>query len=80
MPLKNEIKFYSERQLLGRLGYSRATLWRQRKRGAFPDPVQISPGRKGYEAEAADAAIAALVNNANAEDGENGEMANATAP
>ena len=58
--LANEIKFYSQRQLLDRLPYSRTTLWRQCKRGNFPKPVPISPGRKGWEAESADAAIAAL--------------------
>ena len=58
--MSRAIEFYSERQLLSRLPYSRTTLWRQCKRGNFPKPVKISHGRVGWETEAADAAIAAL--------------------
>ncbi len=56
-----KIGFYSKKELLSRLPYSETTFWRQCKRGAFPKPVSISPGRVGWEREAADAAIAALV-------------------
>ena len=58
--LNKMVGFYSEAQLLDRLPYSRTTLWRQCKRGNFPKPFQISPGRVGWEKESADAAIAAL--------------------
>ena len=58
--MDNEIKFYLKKELLDRLPFSPTTLWRQCKRGNFPSPVKISPGRVGWEAEAADAAIAAL--------------------
>lgn len=71
------VGFYSRKELLRRLPYSPVTLWRQCKRGNFPKPVKISPGRNGWETEAADAAIAALVTNADAEDGENQEATNA---
>lgn len=69
-----EIRFYSERQLLNRLTVSRTTLWRMVKNGTFPKPVSISPGRKGYETEAADAKIAAMVGGP--ENSENEEATN----
>ncbi len=68
-----QIGFYSKKELLSRLPFSTTTLWRQCRRGAFPKPVSISPGRVGWEREAADAAIAALVTDARSEDGENEE-------
>ncbi len=33
-------------RMLGNI--SDTTLWRMRQRGEFPEPVRISPGRKGY--------------------------------
>ncbi len=77
--MNSEIRFYSERQLLTRLTISRSTLWRLVKKGDFPNPISISPGRKGYETEAADEAIAAMVTNANTHDGENGGATKAEA-
>lgn len=29
-------------------GLSLATLWRMRRRGEFPEPVSVSPGRKAW--------------------------------
>ncbi len=62
-----QIGFYSKKELLSRLPYSATTLWRQCRRGNFPKPVKISPGRNGWEKETADAAIAALVSGAGAD-------------
>ena len=59
--LSNTVGFYSKKELLRRLPYSGTTLWRQCRRGNFPRPVKISPGRVGWEKEEADRAIAALV-------------------
>jgi len=46
--------FYSEKQLIEKLGLSRSTLWRMRRAGEFPNPVHISKGRVGYIASAVD--------------------------
>lgn len=75
MTSNQNLRFYSEQQLLRRLPFSRTTLWRQCKRGNFPSPVKISPGRVGWEAEAADAAIAAMIGGP--ENGENEEATDA---
>ena len=45
-----ERSFYSEKQLIQKLGLSRSTLWRMRRAGEFPNPVHISKGRVGYVA------------------------------
>ena len=37
-----------EREVRRRTGLSGPTLWRARQRGEFPQPIQLSPGRKGY--------------------------------
>lgn len=37
---------------------SKATNWRMRKRGDFPEPVRISPGRIGWYEDDIDAWIA----------------------
>jgi prophage regulatory protein len=39
-------------EVLARVSLSRATLWRLRKRHQFPDPVQVSPGRKLFSERA----------------------------
>lgn len=39
------------------LGVSPTTLWRMVKRGDFPAPIQISPGRVGWVEEKAEAYI-----------------------
>lgn len=38
---------------------SRVTLWRMSKRGEFPQRVQLSPGRVGYNAAEVDSWLAA---------------------
>ena len=38
----------SRRQVAKLLDVSLPTLWRMRKRGEFPQPLQISPGRVGW--------------------------------
>lgn len=40
--------FLSERQLLQRLGVSRATLWRMRRARRFPEPIRLSEARVGW--------------------------------
>jgi predicted DNA-binding transcriptional regulator AlpA len=40
-------RFLRIREILQRLGISRANLWRMIKRKQFPELVQISPGTKG---------------------------------
>ena len=34
---------YRERDVLAVLGISKATLWRWRRAGQFPDPIQLGP-------------------------------------
>lgn len=48
------IAFYSEKQLDELTSLSRATRWRMRRLGTFPDPVHISAGRVGYPVKAID--------------------------
>jgi prophage regulatory protein len=31
-------------------GLSSTTIWRERRRGTFPEPIRISPGRNGWRA------------------------------
>lgn len=50
--MSNQPIFYSEKQLIEKLGLSRSTLWRMRRAGEFPNPVHISKGRVGYPARA----------------------------
>ncbi len=52
-------RFMRERDVLGATSFSHATLWREIKRGKFPKPVPISPGRVGWR----ESAIAAWQNN-----------------
>lgn len=52
--------FYSEKQLIQKLGISRSTIWRMRRAGEFPNPVGIGMGgRVGYPAAMIDEWIAA---------------------
>ena len=44
--------FYSERDLDAKGILTRVTRWRLRKRGLFPEPINLSEGRKAYPAEA----------------------------
>jgi len=46
-----EGSFLTVEDVCGRLSVSRATLWRMTRRGDFPKPVQISPGRVGVPAD-----------------------------
>ena len=41
-------RIVSNRELVQRLGLSAATLWRMRRRGDFPAPIALSPGRIGW--------------------------------
>ncbi len=43
-----EIAFYSDKQLDIVTSLSRATRWRMRRNGTFPNPVHLSKGRMGY--------------------------------
>ncbi|WP_026481048.1 AlpA family transcriptional regulator [Ahrensia sp. 13_GOM-1096m] len=48
----NERIFYSDRDLDAMGLPTRVTRWRMRRSGDFPNPVEISKGRKAYPAEA----------------------------
>ena len=43
-----EPRLLSQRDVIRITGLSRTTLWRLRADGQFPEPVQISPGRKAF--------------------------------
>ncbi len=45
-------KILSPRLVSAEIGLSTATIWRMRRAGMFPDPIQLSPGRVGYRATA----------------------------
>ena len=42
------VGFFTTSQVLGITTYSRSTLWRETRRGAFPAAVSLSKGRKGW--------------------------------
>lgn len=41
-------KLLSTRRVCEILDISRSTLWRMVRRGSFPEPLNISPGRVGF--------------------------------
>lgn len=43
--------YVRERELLEILPISRSTLWRMVHRGAFPEPVRLSPGVTAFRTE-----------------------------
>lgn len=45
---KPKYKFLPEKVVLDITGFSSTTLWRRVKDGDFPQPVQLSPNRKGW--------------------------------
>jgi predicted DNA-binding transcriptional regulator AlpA len=45
--LEQTIGFYSDNELDVITSLSRVTRWRMVRRGTFPAPVELSPGRKG---------------------------------
>ncbi|MEI6668861.1 MAG: AlpA family phage regulatory protein [Acidobacteriota bacterium] len=45
-------RFISPRELTSRLGLSTTTLWRLRRSGAMPEPVQLSANRIGWSERA----------------------------
>lgn len=51
--------FLNERQLLQRLGFSRATLWRLRRARRFPEPIRLSDARVGWPVAQVSAWLAA---------------------
>lgn len=44
------MRILSTRKVMELTGLSRSTIWRLEKRGAFPQSIPLSPGRKGYSA------------------------------
>lgn len=49
-----ETTFLTLDDVCRRLSVSRATLWRMMRRGEFPKPCQLSPGRVGVPADELD--------------------------
>ncbi len=47
--MDNAFCFYSIREVEKMTTLSRTTLWRRVKEKAFPQPVQLSPGRKAWK-------------------------------
>jgi len=41
-------RILSNREVVELLGLSAATVWRLRRRGDFPEPIALSPGRVGW--------------------------------
>lgn len=52
--------FLSDREICARQGFSLMTLYRMRRKGQFPQAVQISPGRKATPVSVYDAHIESL--------------------
>ena len=53
------IDILSPRTVEARLGLDSTTIWRMRRRQEFPQPISLSPGRKGYRRSDIEAWIAA---------------------
>lgn len=51
----------SPKLVMAMTSFSRTTLWRLSRSGAFPKPVQISENRTGYSRNAVEAWIASKV-------------------
>ena len=49
--------FYSPRHTSERTTLARTTLWRMVRRGEFPAPIRISPGRVGFPVDLVEAWI-----------------------
>jgi prophage regulatory protein len=47
-PARTINRYVSPRLLRERLGLSEATILRMRRRGQFPQPIRLSPGRVGW--------------------------------
>lgn len=47
-PAGEPVGFFNTSQVLEITTYSRTTLWREVRRGAFPRPVTLSKARKGW--------------------------------
>lgn len=43
-----EAAIYREKDVLALLGVSKATLWRWRREGVFPHPIQLGPNTVGW--------------------------------
>ena len=46
-----EPAIYREKDVLAMIGVSKATLWRWRKDGRFPNPCQLGPNTVGWRRE-----------------------------
>jgi len=57
-------RFLAPHVVLDRTSLSRTTLWRLCKKGAFPEPVKVSPGRVAWAESAVTAWVAAKVQGA----------------
>lgn len=47
--------YISTATLVATTGLSRSTIWRMTRRGEFPSPVSLSPGRVGYRRDEVEA-------------------------
>jgi len=58
MELAVKKRLLSKNEVCALLGVSRSTLWRMIGAGRFPEPVELSPGRKGHPTDEVDQWIA----------------------
>jgi predicted DNA-binding transcriptional regulator AlpA len=56
---KPPITILGKPSVLARVGFSDTTLWRQVRKGKFPRPIQLSPGRVGWLSQEVEAWLAA---------------------
>lgn len=45
---RESLEIMSPRDVERDLDLDQVTIWRLRRRGEFPEPIRLSPGRKGY--------------------------------
>jgi predicted DNA-binding transcriptional regulator AlpA len=53
----------SPRTVEAKLGLDATTIWRMRRRQEFPEPISLSPGRKGYLRRDVEAGLTARATN-----------------
>ena len=68
MPTPNPERLLAPIIVSDRTSLSRTTLWRLTKKGRFPAPVQVSPGRVAWSESAVSAWIAAQLADSNCPD------------
>jgi prophage regulatory protein len=55
---KRQLRVLTLKEVAERTSLPRTTIWRRRRAGDFPEPIQLTPGRIGWPEEEIDAWLA----------------------